>query len=301
MKTIGNILLYILFVTAFVSCGNNDGKYDATGTFEATEVIVSAEANGKIMQFDVTEGQRLTENQEIGYIDTVQLWLKKQQLLENIKSVNSRRSDIAKQIAATREQIAKQKYEKARFEALLESNAANRKQVDDIDAELLVLEKQLVAQISTLENGNQSIEGESAAIDVQVAQIEDQLQKSHITSPINGTILTKYAEQGELASVGKALFKIADIDNMFLRAYVTSDQLSDIKIGQNVTLIADYGKDNIKEYPGKITWIADESEFTPKNIQTKDERANLVYAVKIAVKNDGYIKIGMYGQVKLKP
>lgn len=299
MKTVKNVLFYAIFLSLTAACGNGNGDYDASGTFESTEIIVSAEANGKIMRFNVEEGDLLKDGQEVGYIDTVQLYLKKMQLLTSVKSVQSRRSDIAKQIAATKEQIAKAEKEKKRNENLLKSNAATQKQVDDIDSQLAVLQKQLAAQISTLQNGNQSVTEESSAMEIQVAQVEDQLQKSHIISPINGTVLSKYAEAGELATQGKPLFKIADIENMYLRAYIIADQLTQMKLGQEVKVFADYGEDGKREYTGKVTWISDKAEFTPKTIQTRDERANLVYAVKIAVKNDGYLKIGMYGEVKI--
>ena len=299
MKTVKNVLFYAIFLSLTAACGNGNVDYDASGTFESTEIIVSAEANGKIMRFNVEEGDLLKDGQEVGYIDTVQLYLKKMQLLTSVKSVQSRRSDIAKQIAATKEQIAKAEKEKKRNENLLKSNAATQKQVDDIDSQLAVLQKQLAAQISTLQNSNQSVTEESSAMEIQVAQVEDQLQKSHIISPINGTVLSKYAEAGELATQGKPLFKIADIENMYLRAYIIADQLTQMKLGQEVKVFADYGEDGKREYTGKVTWISDKAEFTPKTIQTRDERANLVYAVKIAVKNDGYLKIGMYGEVKI--
>lgn len=299
MKTVKNVLFYAIFLSLTAACGNGNGDYDASGTFESTEIIVSAEANGKIMRFNVEEGDLLKDGQEVGYIDTMQLYLKKMQLLTSVKSVQSRRSDIAKQIAATKEQIAKAEKEKKRNENLLKSNAATQKQVDDIDSQLAVLQKQLAAQISTLQNGNQSVTEESSAMEIQVAQVEDQLQKSHIISPISGTVLSKYAEAGELATQGKPLFKIADIENMYLRAYIIADQLTQMKLGQEVKVFADYGEDGKREYTGKVTWISDKAEFTPKTIQTRDERANLVYAVKIAVKNDGYLKIGMYGEVKI--
>lgn len=298
MNTIRNILFFS-FAILLSSCGKGNGDYDASGVFEATEVIVSAEANGKIMQFDITEGQLLDAGREIGYIDTVQLYLKKMQLMANMKSVKTRYTDVPRQIAATKQQIATQRSELKRFENLVKSNAANQKQVDDINAQILVLERQLAAQTETLENSNRGVSEESTGLDIQVAQLNDQLQKSIITSPIKGTVLSKYAEQGELATQGRALFKIADMDNMFLRAYITSGQLTEIKTGQQVRVFADFGEKDMKEYAGTITWISDKSEFTPKTIQTRDERANLVYAVKIAVKNDGYLKKGMYGELKL--
>ncbi|WP_455497104.1 HlyD family secretion protein [Coprobacter sp.] len=283
------------------ACGNNNNDMDASGTFEATEIIVSAETNGKIEQLNIEEGSLVNASQKLGYIDTIQLFLQKEQLLRNIRSVESNRPDINKQIAATRQQIATARIEERRVENLLRSNAANEKQLDDINGQIAVLEKQLKAQESTLQKNSNSITEQSSAIEIQVAQIEDQLKKCIITSPINGTVLAKYAEAGELASTGKPLFKVADIEHMFLRAYISSVQLSQIKVGQKVTVISDYGDGKRKEYPGTVTWISSQSEFTPKTILTKDERANLVYAVKISVKNDGYIKIGMYGEVRFTP
>ena len=220
------------------------------------------------------------------------------QLLASGKAIASKSTDINKQIAATKEQIGKAEYERKRTENLLKENAATQKQIDDIDSQIAVLKKQLEAQISTLQRGNASITEESSAYEIQVAQLDDQLRKCHITSPICGTVLAKYAEAGELATQGKPLFKVADVQHLFLRAYITADQLSQLKLGDKVKVFSDLGKDDRREYEGTITWISDKSEFTPKTIQTRDERANLVYATKIAVKNDGYIKIGMYGEMK---
>ena len=297
MKLIKGILYGTLATTLLSACGNEKGKYDATGTFEATEVIVSSEASGKLLDFNITEGDQLQQGKEVGYVDTVQLYLKKLQLQANTTTVKSHRQDIGKQIAAIKQQIVTQEREKRRWENLVKSNAGNQKQLDDINSQIAYLQKQLIAQTSTLENNNAGVNGESSSLDIQIAQLNDQLSKCHIISPINGTVLSKYAEKGELATPGKALFKVADIENMFLRAYITSDQLSQIKIGQKVKVFADYGGENVKEFPGTVTWISNKSEFTPKGILTKDERANLVYAVKVAVKNSGEIKIGMYGEV----
>ncbi len=281
------------------SCGNGNGTYDASGVFEATEVIVSAKSTGELVQFDIQEGQNLEAGKQIGCIDTTQLYLKKVQLLANMKAVDSRHYNVSKQIASIQQQIATQKTEQKRYENLVKSNAANQKQLDDVNAQIILLEKQLAAQTETLENNNRSVSGESMGLEAQVAQIEDQIQKSIISSPINGTVLSKYAEQGELAAQGRTLFKVADIEDMKLRVYITADQLTSLKIGQQVKVYADQGKSDRKEYPGTITWISDKAEFTPKTIQTRNERANLVYAVKIAVKNDGYIKKGMYGEIKI--
>ena len=298
MKTIKNIV-YASIILLLTACGKGNGDYDASGVFETTEVIVSAEANGKIIQLNFIEGQQVEQGKPLGYIDTVQLYLKKMQLLTNASAVKSGRVDIPRQIAAIKQQIATQKNEQKRFENLVKANAANQKQLDDINAQILVLERQLTAQTELLENSNKNISEQSSGLGVQVAQINDQIQKSIISSPINGTILSKYAEQGELATPGRALFKVADIEHMFLRAYITASQLTQVKIGQAVKVYADFGEKEMKEYSGTITWISDKSEFTPKTIQTRDERANLVYAVKVAVKNDGYLKYGMYGELKL--
>lgn len=293
MKLIGCLsLLYI--VTA---CGSGTPDYDATGTFETTEVLVSSEVAGKLLSLDIEEGTVVKAGEQVGLVDTVQLYLKKMQMEASVKSVEGQRPDILKQVAALKEQIATAEREKRRVESLLKAGAANQKQLDDAEAQLTVLQRQLVAQGSTLLNSRESLTWQSSSVAVQVAQIEDQLAKCHITSPLNGTVLAKYAEAGELATMGKPLFKVADMEQMYIRAYITSEQLSQVKIGQKVTVFSDYGNDNRKEYPGVVTWISDRSEFTPKTILTKDERANLVYAVKIAVKNDGYLKIGMYGGV----
>ena len=303
MKTINIIFasIGISMSLLFSACRNNNNDYEANGTFEATEIIVSSEANGKIMQFDVEEGMQIKSGQRLGYIDTTQLHLKKLQLKTNIKAINSRKTDINKQLASLQQQIITAKQEKKRIENLLKAGAANSKQLDDVNAQIATLEKQLEAQKSVIESGNSSISEESRALEIQIAQLEDQLKKCYITSPINGTVLVKYAEYGELAIAGKSLFKIADIRNMTLRAYVTSSQLTQITIGQEVSVFADFGENNTRKYKGTITWISSKSEFTPKTIQTRDERANLVYAIKVHVKNDGYLKIGMYGSLHLLP
>lgn len=293
-KTIGCFSLLLLLA----ACGDGKAKYDATGTFESTEVLVSAEAAGKLMYLDVEEGTSVVAGKEVGLVDTVQLYLKKLQLQASMKSVESQRPDQNKQIAATKQQIVTAEREKRRVENLLKAGAANQKQLDDWDAQIALLQRQLAAQKSSLQNSTNSLTEQGSSVGIQVAQIEDQLRKCYLSSPISGTVLAKYAEAGELAAIGKPLFKVADVQQMYLRAYITSEQLAEIKLGDKVTVFSDYGDDIRKEYPGTVTWISDRSEFTPKTILTKDERANLVYAVKIAVKNDGYLKIGMYGEVK---
>lgn len=287
-------------IALLAACGRGGDEYDATGAFEATEVTVSAEAAGRLLNFNAEEGTVLHAGNQIGLIDTVQLNLKKLQLEASMKSVQSQRPDLNKQVAATKQQIATAEREKRRVENLLKAGAANQKQLDDRNSELAVLRKQLSAQTSSLQNSLQSLTEQGSSVGIQVAQVIDQLEKCHIVSPIDGTVLAKYTEAGELATIGKPLFKIADMEHIYLRAYITSAQLAEVKLGNKVTVFSDYGEDIRKEYQGTITWISSRSEFTPKTIQTKDERANLVYAVKVAVKNDGNLKIGMYGGLKLK-
>lgn len=298
-KNMKRLNSYTLIATALLSlaaCNRGDGDFDATGTFEATEILVSSEANGKIMELNIEEGDRLDAGALIGYVDSTQLSLKKMQLSAGLRSVDIRKPDIRKQIAALEQQIATARTEQQRMENLVKAKAGNQKQVDDIVNNIKYLQKQLDAQYSTLNKTTGGADAEAEGILYQIMQLDDQLQKSRIVNPQAGTVLVKYAEPGEVTAAGKPLYKIADTDLLYLRAYITSDQLSTLKQGQTVRVFADYGENDRREYPGTITWISDKSEFTPKGIQTKDERANLVYAIKIAVKNDGYLKIGQYGE-----
>ena len=288
--------VFVLFTTA---CGHKKGNYDAAGTFEAVETLVSAQATGQIEAFNLIEGQLLTANTEVGHIDTIQLHLKKKQLMASMKAVDSRSYNVSLQIASIKQQISKQQTELARFQNLLKSNAATQKQVDDIQASIDLLQRQLAAQTETLQNSNNSISSEIKSLAIQVEQVEDLIRKSIISSPIDGTVLAKYAEKGEIAVQGRALFKVADINSLYLRAYFTADQLDKLQLNQTLNVFTDFGKKEMREYAGTIIWISDKAEFTPRTILTKNERANLVYAVKIAVKNDGYLKIGMYGEVKI--
>ena len=291
-------LLTFVCASILASCGDKSNEYDATGTFEATEITVSAEQNGKLLSLNITEGDKLKEYDEVGIIDTVQLYLKAKQMGVTKNIYANQRPDTQKQIAATRQELLKAMQEQARFAGLVNDGAANRKQLDDAISTVKVLKRQLEAQLSSLDNSTKSLNSQVGATDIQRLQVIDQLNKCHIFSPITGTVLEKYAECGEFATVGKPLFKIADTGDMFLRAYVTSEQLANVKIGQKVKVFSDYGNGKGKTYDGTVTWISEKSEFTPKTILTSNERADLVYAVKIAVKNDGYIKIGMYGEVK---
>ena len=240
----------------------------------------------------------MDKGDEVAILDTAQLYLKKLQLMANAKSVVSQRPDINKQIAVTREQIAKAEKERDRVAKLVEANAAGTKQLDDWNSQLKILNKQLEAQLSSLSNTESSLNEQSSSLDIQRAQIEDLLDKSYVKSPISGLVLSKYAEEGEYAVQGKPLFKIADMDDVFIRAYITSEQLEEVNLGTKAKVYASYGNETRKGFDGEVIWISGEAEFTPKNIITDDERANLVYAVKIAVNNDGSIKLGMFGEVK---
>ena len=281
------------------ACGGNEKEYDATGTFEATETTVFAEQSGALLTFSVNEGDNIEANKEVGLIDTTQVWLKIQQLGATKEVYQSQKPDMEAQIAATRQQLAKAQQEEQRFHELVADGAAPSKMLDDASSQVKVLQKQLAAQQSALSTSTRSLDKQMAATDVQVSQLRDQLRKCHIVTPTKGTVLEKYVERGEFVVIGKPLFKMADTEAMYLRAYVTSAQLQDIKIGQQVKVFADYGDGQKKEYDGTISWISSRSEFTPKTILTDDERADLVYAVKVAIRSDGFVKIGMYGEVKL--
>ena len=334
------LLLLAIGALMVASCGKDKQDYDATGTFEATEITVSAESAGQLKTFNISEGQVLNNGVTVGQIDAQQLTLKrnqlatnneqlvathgqldanKRQLAANKQATSSRQLDLKKQVAAIRQQIVNQQRERQRFTELLKDGAVARKQVYDIDYQLQVLKKQLAAteeqiasQNAALADQNKGITAQMEGIDAQQAvvnaqqagvrsqqaQIDDQIAHTFIKSPITGTVLEKYAEAGEFVAVGKPLFKVANMKRMFIRAYITSAQLKNIRLGQKVKVMADYGKGQKKAYNGVITWISSRSEFTPKTIVTDDERADLVYAIKIQFQNDGYVKIGMYGEVK---
>ncbi|MBQ9236444.1 MAG: HlyD family efflux transporter periplasmic adaptor subunit [Prevotella sp.] len=280
------------------SCGDKEKEYDATGVFEATETTVAAEQSGVLTSFDVSEGDVLAHGKEVGLIDTTQIWLKMQQAKATKGVYQSQKPDMEAQIAATRQQLAKAKQDQQRYRELVADGAAPSKMLDDAANQVQVLQKQLNAQVSTLKTQLSTLDSQLSTVGVQESQLRDQLLKCHITTPTTGTVLEKYVERGEFVAVGKPLFKIADTQRMFIRAYVTSAQLKNIKVGQKAKVYADYGDGQKKEYDGTVNWISGKSEFTPKTILTDDERADLVYALKVAIKNDGYVKIGMYGEVK---
>lgn len=297
MKVYGYLLGISLLLSA---CGNRDTDYDASGIFEATEIIVSAQSTGELLSFTAQEGRPVKADEQLGYIDTLQLSLKKKQLMATLIATGSKRLDESRQLASLQQQLANLERERKRYADLLKADAAPEKHVDELDYQIAVLKRQLSATEEQLEGNNSSLDGQSASIAAQLAQVEDQIKKSVIASPISGTVLSQYVEQREYVMPGKPLFKVADISRMKLRAYVTAEQLTSLKLGQKVKVYADKGKTERSEYEGIVSWIADEAEFTPKTIQTRDERANLVYAIKIDVNNDGFIKRGMYGDVQFQ-
>lgn len=299
MNRVTFLFSHLTVLASFLAaCSSGEKEYDATGTFEATETTVSAEQSGTLTTFALEEGDDVAAGQEIGLIDTTQIWLKIRQA-EAAKSVyQSQKPDLAKQIAVTRQQLSKAQTEQQRYQELVNDGAAPSKMLDDATSQVLLLQRQLEAQVSALCTSTNALSRQMDATDVQVSQLRDQLQKCHVKAPSAGTVLEKYVEQGEFVAPGKPLFKMGDVQKMHLRAYVTSAQLQNIKVGQQVKVSADYGDGQRKAYDGTVSWISNRSEFTPKTILTDDERADLVYAVKVAVKNDGYVKIGMYGEVK---
>jgi HlyD family secretion protein len=300
MKNFSLQVLAIISMIALVSCSNKKNNFDASGTFEAEETIISSEAAGTIKQFDIEEGQVLKAGQQIGFIDSTQLFLKKKQLQAQITAILSKRPDVGAQVASLEEQLASAEKEQKRVSNLVKADAATTKQLDDVTSQIAVIKKQIGAQRSALGISTAGISNDAIPMQVQVEQTNDQLAKCKIVNPVNGTVLAKYAEANEMTSPGKPLYKIADLSSIFLRAYVTGNQLPDLKLNQQVKVLTDDGKGNYKETAGTITWINNKAEFTPKTIQTKDERANMVYAIKVKVINDGTFKIGMYGELKFQ-
>ena len=279
------------------SCNDKENDFDASGSFEAVETIMSAEANGQILQLNVEEGQQLEAGQKVGFIDSTQLAINKMQLRQNEKAILSGRPQIQIQTESLKRQLDNAILDRNRTEKLVKGGVASQKQLDDINSKVAALQAQIKAQKSSLETTNENLTQQGNTVGVQLKGIEDQLSKSVIVNPIKGTVLAKYAEQYEMAVIGKPLYKIANLETLDLRAYITGTQLPQIKMGQQVKVRIDQGEKKYKEYQGTIGWISDKSEFSPKTIPTKDERANLVYAIKVRVKNDGYLKIGMYGEV----
>lgn len=317
----------LFLLLGFAGCKSSDQDFDASGVFEADEVIISSESVGKILRFDVEEGSELKAGQVIGSVDCKNLSLQKAQVEASISALGQKTNDAApqtqivreqlisqqRQIATQREQLRILERERKRIDNLVKAEAVPAKQLDDIEGQIDILKKQIEATESQVSVLNQQIKSQQQQVSIQnrgvlserkpleerIAQVDDQLQRCTITNPIDGTVLVKYAAAEEVTATGKALYKIANLSTLTLRAYITGDQLGKVKLNQPVKVFVDNGKDAYKEVSGTVTWIASKAEFTPKTIQTKDERANLVYAAKIKVKNDGYLKIGMYGEIKL--
>lgn len=312
MKQLLKLFSPVLFFSVF-SCTKNGHDFDASGTFEADEVIVSSELGGKIISLGIEEGQQLAKDSVVGLVDATNLDLQEAQVEASINALNQKTADANPQVQLLQNQLSVQQsqldnllHEKARIENLLKSDAATGKQLDDINAQVDVARKNMVVtqqQINVQKNNiatqNRSILSEAEPLRKRAAQIRDQAGRGRIINPVEGTVITRYALQGEITSPGKALYKIADLSTLTLRAYITGSQLSSVKLGQQVKVFTDDGKNKYHETTGQVSWISDKAEFTPKTIQTKEERANLVYAIKVRVKNDGLLKIGMYGEIKL--
>lgn len=303
----------ILIAGLIAGCNGNDQEFDASGSFETDEVIVSSELTGKILSFNVQEGQSITGGSVVGVIDAENLALQKEQVQASIEALREKTSDVSPQVRLLQDQLAVQQSrlqnlekERTRTENLLKQDAATPKQLDDINAsidvvkkEMAVTQQQIAVQRNNVATQNRTILSEQAPMEKRVAQLNDQLDQANIVNPIKGTVITKYAQAGEMTAVGKALYKIANLDTLILRAYITGIQLPQIKLNQPVKVLIDSGAKKYRSYPGTITWVSDKAEFTPKTIQTKEERANLVYAIKVRVPNDGYLKIGMNGELQL--
>lgn len=293
------ISTFISGVSLLAAC-SNEKKYDASGAFEAVETIISADANGKLLQFNIEEGQSLEKGKTIGFVDSTQLYLKKVQLQSQIRATLAQKPDAASQLAPLYTQLETAKREQKRLTNLVAANAANQKQLDDITAQVDLIQKQIESTQKNLSITTGSLDAQIKPLQAQIDQLNDQLLKCKIVNPVNGTVLSKYAEANELVAMGKPLYKVADLSEIILRAYLTNNQLAQVKLNQKVKVLSDDGNGGSKTYEGIITWISSKAEFTPKTIQTKDERANLVYAVKINVKNDGFLKIGMYAEVVVR-
>ena len=291
-------ILVIAALAATLSACRHDVEFDACGQIDAEQVTVSAEAAGRIISLDLKEGDALAAGQMVGAVDSVQTALQISELEQRRDGAKSRLIDIAAQQAPQKQQLASLENDYRRFSALLKSDAATQKQVDDISSQIDILKSQMAAQKQTWERNNSSVQSEISTYEIQLAQKRDQLAKCRICSPVGGTVLTKYANEGESVTVGKPLFKIADLSDIYVRAYFTTSQLSSLKLGDTLTVIPDDGSANPREYNGRLIWISSQAEFTPKNIQTRDERADLVYAVKVSVPNDGSIRLGMYAYVR---
>jgi len=298
MKSLNSLFLGLAFSSFLIGCTEEE-SFDASGSFEADETIISSQTAGTIKEFTIEEGQVLEAGQVVGYVDSVQLYLQKRQVEAQITALTGRKPNISLQLAALNEQLKTAEREQGRVSNLVKADAATPKQLDDATAQVDVVKAQIQAQKSTLNISSQGISNDATPMEVQIAQLNDQLEKSIIINPLAGTVLTKYAEQSEMTAPGKPLYKIADLTTIILRVYISGNQLSQVKLGQKVTVHTDNAEGGFDQTEGTVSWINDKAEFTPKTIQTKDERANMVYAIKVDVPNDGKFKIGMYGEINL--
>jgi HlyD family secretion protein len=309
-----NIVLAFATLILLNACSSSQLKHDAAGIFEADEIIVSSEIGGKILAFKINEGDLLKKDSLVAIIDALPVNLQQQQLEASVKALSQKTQNVEPQIKLLKDQISVQEtqlgnlqHEKVRVESLLKADAATTKQLDDINfqiestkKQIAVTQQQIAVQVNNVQTQNRAILSETNPLQKQIAQLKDKEQRAKVVNPVNGTVLTKYAMEGEITSAGKAIYKVADLSSLILRTYISGTQLSEIKLGQTVKVYIDEGEKKFKEYSGIVTMVSDKAEFTPKTIQTKDERANLVYAVKVLVKNDGYLKIGMYGEIQFK-
>lgn len=294
IKNMKTKLFVVIAATLLTACSVNNNDPDAWGNFESKEIMVSAEAQGKIMQLTIEEGDVLENDQLVGVIDTTMQYLQKQQLIAQKQAVSTKIANVNAQIAVQEEQKQNLVNEKNRIEKLFAEKAATQQQFDDITSKYEIVNKQIAATKTQID----AIYKELNVIDKQIDVLNEQIRKAGIINPIHGTVLEKYIEAGEMAAMGKAIYKISKLDEIDLRVYVSGAQLPMVKIGQVVTVFIDKNEKENQQYEGVVSWISNQAEFTPKIIQTKEERVNLVYAVKVRVKNDGHIKIGMPGEVK---
>ncbi len=286
----------LLGVWSMISCTRGP-KPDAYGNFEAVEVVVSADGNGKLLEFNVDEGYKLHRGEIVGWVDTTQLVLQRNQLRGEIAVLRAQLPEKEKQLDVVREQLAKTKHELARYKGLADADASTAQQVDNLSYDAEVLQKQLDAEESNLDIQTRTLLARMEPLRQQILQVQDRIDNAYVVNPVAGTVLAKYAEQHELAAIGKPLYKVANLDTLILRAYIEEPQLTQVRLGQSVRVLVDSTYAGNAAFTGRIGWIADKAEFTPKVIQTKDERANLVYALKIYVANPGPLKIGMPAEV----
>lgn len=292
------VLAIALTALALVGCKKSSDGLIGSGSFEANEVLVSSEVSGKVLVWSIEEGSQVRAGEQVGLIDTLQLDLQRQSLLRSGRGVRAATPNVDTQTKALEVQLEDMRSQKRRTSRLLEAGAATQKQLDDINTGIAALESRIVASRSTLSNSGAQISAQGLAIDAQVAQVEDMIARSVIRTPINGTITATYIHMGELAGQGRPLFRVADLTEMYLRAYVQGSKLATLKLGDKVRVLVDGAEKSQREYEGQITWVSSEAEFTPKTVQTEDERSNLAYAIKVKVTNDGYLRIGMYGELR---